>query len=272
MNRIMRVVGVLPCLLILDAGAQGNDDLAIQLHALRRTVTLGTPLELNLEFINVSHTPFQLSRTNDFGPDAIDVVARRDGCEYRVHPLHWDIIDSSDRFTMLTRLFGGDRLWQELTLNNPDVIDGQLSLPGPGAYMVRATFRSEGRSVQGSRETIWRGFVQSPEVRIVFESPDLVALERRRAALRPALQGGGEMDIAALRYFQLVKDEVAGDLLVQLLDKAPDHTVLLDAIAHQNRRTDAVALDRAAERSSYRLFKEYTIKLANRLRNPDSCD
>jgi hypothetical protein len=169
------------------------------------------------------------------------------------------------------RLLAGNRRWQKLTLDNPAAFGGTLSLPGPGAYMFRATFRSEGSGVDGAQNSFWRGFVQSPEVRIVVRSPDMARTERNRASLRASVNTE-YTDLKAVEYFQVVKDPIAADLLVELLRREPDNTSILDAVAHQKRLSDAAALDTAAEATSDGVSREYTMKLAQRLRSPDPCD
>jgi hypothetical protein len=93
MNRILRVVGVF-LLSIAYARAQGNDVLALQLHAVHPTVVLGGGIELALEFVNVTQSPVYVWRTDDLGPQAIDVVARREACVYHVKPIHWASVAS----------------------------------------------------------------------------------------------------------------------------------------------------------------------------------
>jgi hypothetical protein len=88
MNRILGVVGVF-FLSISHPRAQGNDVLALQLQPLHRTVVLGGSIELALEFVNVTQSPIYVWRTDDFGPQAIDIVARRDACVYHMKPMHW---------------------------------------------------------------------------------------------------------------------------------------------------------------------------------------
>jgi hypothetical protein len=169
------------------------------------------------------------------------------------------------------RLFPGNHRWQRLTLDDPEAFTGTLSLPGPGVYMFRATFRSEGSGVDGAQTSFWRGFVQSPEVRIVVRSPSMRRTDRNRASLRTSIHSG-YTNQQAVSYFQGVRDSIAADLLVELLRKEPDNTLILDAVAHQNRLSDATALDTAAEATTDRVFREYTMKLAQRLRSPAPCD
>jgi hypothetical protein len=231
---------------------------------------LGGSIELALEFVNVTQSPIYVWRTDDFGPQAIDIVARRDACVYHMKPMHWASL-VSERATRRMRLFAGNRRWQKLTLDNPVAFGSTLSLPGPGAYMFRATFRSEGSGVDGGQNSFWRGFVQSPEVRIVVRSPSMARTVRNRASLRTSVRTK-YTDLKAVEYFQVVKDPIAADLLVELLRREPDNTAILDAVAHQGRLIDVTALDTALEATSERVFREYTMKLAQRLRFPDPCD
>jgi hypothetical protein len=69
-----------------------------------------------------------------------------------------------------------------------------------------------------------------------------------------------------------VRDPVAADLLVALVDKDAGDQLALDAVAHQNRIADAPVLDKAAAATSQdALIAEYTRTLAARLRTPDPC-
>lgn len=272
MNPTIRWVGLLVILLVASPRAQETGDLVIQLHALHRSVILGSPIELDIEFVNVSQRPIHLSRTDDLGPSAINIIARKGACAYPVTAVHWDSV--ADRALMFTRLFPGDRLWQGLTVSDLEIATGELSLPVPGAYRFQATFRSEGPLVPGAPAGVWHGFAASPEVTIVVNPPALTKLERMREALRLSLQSG-DVDFTAARYFQYVRDSTAAELLVLLLEKHPDNPFLLDAVAHQHRSGDATVLDSIARtrlRGGDSTSADHAKAVANRLRNPDACD
>jgi hypothetical protein len=275
MNRVMRlaVAAVLLPQFTLSSHAQDDTDLAIQLQVAHRAFELGTPIDLSLEFVNLSDTAFYLNRTDDFGPAAVDIIARTGTCVYRLPAIHFDVA-ASVRSSMFTRLLGGDRLIQELfRFADPESI-GESFLSGPGPYMFQATFRSEGPSVASAQGPVWRGFVQSPEVRIVITPPSLARVERMRTALRSGLQTG-DVDATSLKYFRLVKDPTAADLLVALLDKVPDNPFLLDAVAHQSRMSDGAALDRAAASATLgrdATMAAYARDLAKRVRSSSPCD
>jgi len=269
---LWQVVGLLFVQVALYGRAQTDSKMDVRLRPVREEFELGQPIELSLEFANRAHTPFYLKRTYDFGPKAIDLVASRGPCEYRIRPSHGDML-TSERRLMYTRMLERDRLIQDLPeINYPKFAD--LVLPDPGTYTLYATFRSEGPETVGSQRPVWRGFVRSPEIRIVITAPAPDNVERMRAALRMSLQTG-DTDLGPLTYFQLVKDSEAAKLLVASLATSAINPFLLDAIAHQNRVEDAPALEKAA--ASALLLKDaktgdYAKALASRLRNPNRCD
>src|SRR5262245_26143084 len=239
-------------LLVLErrAPAQSNNGLLLQLHLLRHSAQIGTSIELDLEFVNDGTSEMVLRRTWDLGPADIDFVARRGECTYRVQPLHYDML-TSDWERSFTRLFPGDRLFQAVTLNDPQSISGQLVFPQPGSYTLQASFRSTEPSSASDQGPVWRGTVHSPEIVIRIDEPSPSRLETGRERLRSALEGK-ELDLTTLRYFDFVRDTVAADLLVALLRKNPDDPLLVDAVAHQGRSADAEALEEAANELSGR--------------------
>jgi len=259
-------VALFVALFALSASAQEQSVLAIELRVAPTTVELGEPVILSLWFGNTGAAAFYLERSYDITFRTINVVARRGQCLYRIEPS----IATTSSEPGFTRLLPGDRLIQSMTLNGAGT---ELFVPGPGTYHIEATFRSEGPEAASGQAPVWRGFVRSSEVELQIIPPNPAKLETKRRALQNSLETG-EKDFDAIAYFRLVRDPEVANLLVRLLERSVIDPLLLEAIAHQNRPSDAPALERAAASASlpqYAMVADYARELAKRLRKPDTC-
>lgn len=250
---------------VAGVAARQDGALAIRLVPGVKTVALGEPLDATIEFENISESPLVLERVPHIGPLALDVIARRGDCSYRVQPM---LAEASYRTPVHTQLLQTDTLVQRATLLREV---NTIALPGPGHYTLEVTFRSEGPEAVGDISPIWRGFVRSPPAAIEVGQPDLRRLARERALLERDVKDGAE-NYNTLEYFSIVKDGRAADLLIQLLNRVEPHPLLLDIVASQGRLEDAQALDVAASRvQADPKLASYARELAAGIRRRDPC-
>ena len=251
-----------------------RDDLTIELRPARIEIALGDPIALDVSFANIGDVGLFVERSYDLGREHLNILARRDGCEYSVAPIHAITTVDARRF-LLTPLAPRDRLIQPvITLNTIESLGGaDLFLPAPGEYSLQATFRSDGPAVVNGVSPVWRGTATTPPIILTVRSPDRAMLDRMRSLVQIATRTG-VVDPTAVAYFRYVRDNQAADLLALLLSKEPSNPLVIEALAHQGRPSDAelLALHARAHLTGDAKLSAYVGDLVTRLRKREPCD
>lgn len=251
--------------LVLSAPMSGDPEhgLAIELRSPSAEVELGESIVLRLAFVNSGEEAFYVERPKDLGPQHLSIRVQRGACVRESPPLHYDAEVESLRL-MFVPLLHGDRLEGDLAAFNAP---GLLNLTDPGEYSVRATFVSEGLRHLGLLWPVWRGRVDSGDLRLIVKPPEESTLEAWRDRLRRCLAQVPCEDWKAVAYFRLVRDRQAREVLERLFDRDYEvNPMIAEALAHQLEPSESEVIRRIAERSRYVELRDTYLAIAERVR------
>lgn len=241
--RRFSVCCLLPAVTLLAAGVSAAE-LTLELASERSSYRQGETLVFHLSYGWEGERPVYFDRPSSYGPEGLNLVARKGGCEYAIRPLHFDR-PVEELLTLLTSLFPGDRLSVgTIELNFLDGLgEFVLPIPRPGTYSVTATFHSVGPTEVAGRRPIWRGSVSSEAISITILSPEPAEVERWLARLSTCAEAPCT-DELAIEYFTFVRDPAAPGLLRRILERDVHQYRAAAALFHQGRAADAGFLER----------------------------
>jgi len=229
-------------------------------------VCLGEALILRVAFTNTGSAPFFLHRGVSIGsPEELQLSAKGGECTFAVAETHVEAPADWVPF-LLVPLVPGRSLEESVLLN--DVSGSFIELPfrAPGTYHLIATLIGSDR--QTPHGPLWIGKAESPAFQVVVQPPRRESLESWRRALDLCTHGDCNQLEGATKYFSLVRDDVAAELLIRLLS---DRGSVARAVAAQGRKQDVSALRLHASRHVIPAAREYYMRAADRIERGDPC-
>ena len=242
--------------------------LTMTLEPEHQVVEAGVGLRLNVAFRNDGTQAFYLYRPPQLGGAGLEVLARRKGCEATVAQYHENYTDDAMRYFFVP-LWPRRGLVETIVLNDPEATEyREIPLVRPGLYHYSIRLQSKGGAARRF-EPLWRGEVRTNEVTVEITAPRSEAILAWRDRLRVCLAKRCESGAPEIRYFRLVRDEQAADMLVELLRRHPAQDDLIDAVTRQGRPQDADVLRELADRAG----SPWTLpSLAERIKRLESAD
>lgn len=257
---------------LANAEARPSEDrhphrLRLELQVDQAEVHVGEPLSLRVRFVNDDAEPFFLYRDTDIGVSgAVQIMAKRDGCQYEATPTHFEVAESDWRFFYVP-LWPGRGLDETVRLNDHSVPFVDLPLREPGRYSVEARFTLGTKS--SAQRPLWEGDARSAPVLIDVKAPLSEVVAARRSGLQRCIAAKCDELDDYVNYFRLVRDQGAAGILVDLLRDQPTPLVA-QAVGAQGRKEDATALRAfAALMTGY--SRDYYMRLASSLEEPTGC-
>jgi hypothetical protein len=246
--------------------------LEMALHLEGRSVEAGTPIRLRILYSNSGKNPLFVRRRTDIGKGEIEITATDDACSAAVPMRHVDYVEGTDRFFYVP-LWPGRALEESVFLNDPDAADFlELPLIRPGRYSLRVRYAPDSPLEVGVLWPVWSGEAQSNAASLEISPARPAAIAQWRARLRSCLDERCEPGFAAGRYFRLVRDNEAADILLRLLDRYPGDYSLVEALSAQGRAQDARTIRQLERRPEYGpLMHTRLDELARRLEQPGGC-
>ena len=229
-------------------------------------VRLGEPLDLRIGFSNASSAPLVLYRGIGIGSsEELQLSAEGGGCNFKVPETHIEAPAEWAPFFFVP-LVPGRGFEESLRLN--DVSGSFIELPVhvPGIYHVTATLIGSDR--QSAHGPLWIGSAESPALHVAVQPARRESLESWRRALDSCIRGDCSQLEGATKYFSLVRDEIAADLLIRLL---PEKGSVARAVAAQGRKQDASALRLHGTRHVIPAAREYYSRAADMIERGDPC-
>jgi hypothetical protein len=241
-------------------------------------VRIGDALKLGVGLRNSAAAPFFVDRSGGYGESALNIVARKGGCEYQVTPLSFDRPLEEIKYFYVP-LLPGDELRFTLDYLNVPGAGLVLPLPHPGEYEVAATLRSE-TSSDAPVAPIWQGFSESPGVAIHFEPARGGTIDRWIAKLERCVAQSAECPLAEIAdFFLMVRIEgsarrAAVRLLRELIRSGEvEGLMLVPALTTQGGPADVAFLksleqEWRADRFVASVLRDLVARFAERLRDP----
>lgn len=266
------VILAAPC--VVDAEPPDDLSLEIALRAPRAELTQGEMLELWLYFSNTGEEPFFVERPVDLGTNGVTVIARRQHCEYRSSPAHFDRPLSALRFQYIP-LMQDDEFGMILPPLNEPASGLSLPLPIPGTYQLQAEFNSDGSDHEGLIWPIWRGRAVSNALEVSVAPP---SESQRRDWLEDLEDCVMEREcdpleiLEAIQPFQMGYIPGAAPLLRELIRSDPErNAIAASALALQGDSSDEELLKTLALVVADARTHEYLLDMAENLRGEDVC-
>lgn len=215
--------------------------------------TLGEAVPVRLNFGNPIGSPVYLEFSGtDYGKESLVLCAQHEGAWFRTGQIHFDREHDAQRFDFIPLRHNQVFETPILAVNDPAVSTLPiLRLSQPGTYEVFATYESRGPDQEGLVWPIWRGIVKSKTQVLTLTPPSSDRVMEKRNALKACASGSTECEASLIGYYQIVRDEEAAAILVEMLDASqvpvPD---LAEAVANQTGDQPRKALQRFANRFS----------------------
>jgi hypothetical protein len=200
-------------------------------------VELGHGFQLRLTFQNIGIAPIQLhlpTRADGF-PANLRVKLTHGRCEMVLvdaTPLH--------AAAAATTIGPKEVLSVETSPLNINVLYQEI-WPHPGEATLRVEYVPAEEGTAGAFPGV---LVDERKINFLVPYPD--NLTSKREALRACLATGDFNCHAVVAYFAAVRDDLAADILVQLLERFPYLFFVAKAIVAQNRISDVAVLEQTA--------------------------
>jgi hypothetical protein len=250
-RRLMVIVRAALIVLLVAITDAASEELAVHLSYTdgQTTVCAGQSLALTLEYRNVGYENLLLFRSEAMGPADLDIVATHgtDKIHCSANRLTYD--RRTERF-LIVPLLPNRSLLERVVLNDVGAVESPLLPLDPGEYGLKAIL-SGGRTSSPGGETLWQGRATSNELMTNVVSPAEKEVARWRMRLKAALESNPYDAFVEVRYFSLVRDNAAADLLLALLPHSDWDSNVVRAIAFQRRCTDLPYLEALQENPMY---------------------
>jgi hypothetical protein len=222
------------------------------------SVSIGTPVVLRAKFSNDSTSPLLLSfRSENFRVRVAGV-----GSTHTVTIPSYTAA-RSDHFKYVPLLPESSYEWVvPASINDLAAIPETATMLEPGTYQIALEYDAPGAT---ELDTAWIGSATSNKQTVIISPVSTEALDEWRSRIAGCVRSQDCDTVSAANFYRAVRDRLAADSLVALLEQTPLSVWLLDAVVHQGRRDDAERLRSLSRTVPDPALKEMYLAAANRL-------
>lgn len=134
----------------------------------------------------------------------------------------------------------------------------------PGEYEVVLEYRSD-RDNGSDGEPVWVGTTASNKQIMIISDVSAEEVVHWRSLIAACVRSRDCDTAEAANFYRAVRDPLAADSLIALLEQSPLSIWLLDAIVHQDRSSDAERVRRLSETVPDPAVRQIYLAAAKRL-------
>jgi hypothetical protein len=248
------------------ADESAKPSLSLSMHV-DSNVALGEAVNVTIIFANAGNSPFFLYRGVDIGaPGELELSGETQGCKVAVPQTHIEVPAAWEPF-LFVPLIPSREIKEVVRLN--DVHEAFIEFPihTPGTYLLTSRLIAAKRKERYS--PLWEGRAESAPTKLVVLPPRPESLSRWTAVLTKCVSGDCRDLEAASKYFTIVRDPSAADLLARVISRVPS---VARALAAQGRKADAPLIRQHGTSPSIPGARDFYLKAADKLERGGDCN